>query len=106
MFRSAITLATVLIASEANAGATFDKEIITSLENQLDEFIDRYALDDNEEQVLCKELMDYVNFRVRSLMLISPMVYTMTTLDMANLYYEKDCDKVLGLTDQEDDENK
>ena len=98
MFRSAITLATVLIASEANAEATFDKEMITSLENQLDEFIDKYALDDNEDG-LCRELKDYVEFRANSLMLISPTVYIMTTLNMANLYNEKDCDKVLGLTD-------
>ena len=104
MFRSAITLATVLIASEANAGATFDKEMITSLENQLDEFIDKYALDDNEDG-FCRELKDYIEFRASSLQLISPTVYIMTTLNMANLYNEKDCDKVLGFY-QENDENK
>ena len=104
MFRSAITLATVLIASEANAGATFDKEMITSLENQLDLVIDNYALDDNEDG-LCLELLTYVDGFAQSFLQNSPLVYTMTSLNMANLYNERDCDKVLGFY-QEDGDNK
>ena len=77
------------------------------LENKLDKVIDEYGLDDDEFGV-CRELYYYVKYDAQHLERIAPMVIAMTSLNMANLYNEKDCDKVLFdiYEEEEDDEKK